>query len=138
MINNILFLAYEIWFYLLLIWVLIYYYYYCIIPGFSRMQLKNWKYVVDHGILWKWEVALGQQKSVQACLILYNMTSEPSCTIHGNKHLSYEINLLQHMIETFMLWKSTGKKRSMPKSTVFQNISSWKKLSKHVALCNEW
>jgi hypothetical protein len=33
---------------------------------FSLMQLKKLKYVVDRGILWKLEVALGQQKSAQA------------------------------------------------------------------------
>jgi hypothetical protein len=43
-----------------------YYYYYCIFYGFSRIQLKKLKYVVDSGILWKLEVALGQQKSAQA------------------------------------------------------------------------
>jgi hypothetical protein len=45
--------------------VLRYYYYYYIFPGFSRIQLKKLKYVVDRGILWKLEVALGQQKSAQ-------------------------------------------------------------------------
>jgi hypothetical protein len=44
-----------------------YYYYYCIFPGFSCMQLKKLKYVVDRGILGKLEAALGQQKSAQAC-----------------------------------------------------------------------
>jgi hypothetical protein len=43
------------------------YYYYCIYPGFSRIQLNTVKYVVDRGILGKLEVALGQQKSTQAC-----------------------------------------------------------------------
>jgi hypothetical protein len=43
-----------------------YYYYYCIFPGFSRIQLKKLKYVVDHGILGKLEAALGHQKSAQA------------------------------------------------------------------------
>jgi hypothetical protein len=42
--------------------VLRYYY----IFGVSRLQLKKLKYVVDRGILWKLEVALGQQKSAQA------------------------------------------------------------------------
>jgi hypothetical protein len=41
-------------------------YYHCIFPGFSRMQLNKLKYVVDRGILWKLEGALGQQKSAQA------------------------------------------------------------------------
>jgi hypothetical protein len=64
MINNILFLAYEIWFYLFLItsikilllyisWVFLY-------------TTKKLKYVVDRGILGKLEAALGQQKSAQA------------------------------------------------------------------------
>jgi hypothetical protein len=38
-----------------------------IFPGFSRIQLKKIKYVVDRGILWKLEVALCQEKSAQAC-----------------------------------------------------------------------
>jgi hypothetical protein len=45
-----------------------YYYYYCIFPGLSLKQLKKLKYLVDRGILEKLEVALGQQKSAQACL----------------------------------------------------------------------
>jgi hypothetical protein len=65
MTHNILFLAYEISFHLLLItsikilllllyisWVFLY-------------TTKNLKYVVDRGILWKLEAALGQQKSAQ-------------------------------------------------------------------------
>jgi hypothetical protein len=52
--------------------VLRYYYYYYhhhhrIFPGFSRIQLKKLKYVVDRGILGKLKVALGQQKFAQAC-----------------------------------------------------------------------
>jgi hypothetical protein len=43
------------------------YYYYFIFPGFSHIQLKKLKYVVDRGILWKFEVAHDQQKSAQAC-----------------------------------------------------------------------
>jgi hypothetical protein len=45
-------------------------YYYCIFPGFTRIQLKKLKYVVVRGILWKLELALGQQKSAQACSIV--------------------------------------------------------------------
>jgi hypothetical protein len=44
-------------------------YYYCVFPGVSRIQLKKLKYVVDRGILWKLEVALGQQKSAQSWLV---------------------------------------------------------------------
>jgi hypothetical protein len=63
MINNILFLAYEILFYLLLITsIKILLYTYWVYP----IQLKKIKYVVDLGILGKLEVALGQQKSAQA------------------------------------------------------------------------
>jgi hypothetical protein len=64
MINNILFLAYEIWFYLLLITsikILLLY-----ISWVFPYTTKKIKYVVDRGILWKLEVALGQQKSAQA------------------------------------------------------------------------
>jgi hypothetical protein len=48
--------------------VLRYYFYYCIFPGFSRIQPKQLKYVVNRGILGKLEVALGQQKSAQVCI----------------------------------------------------------------------
>jgi hypothetical protein len=49
--------------------------YYCIFPGFSRIQLSKLKYVVDRGILWTLEVALGQQKSAQACFRAYSKAS---------------------------------------------------------------
>jgi hypothetical protein len=60
MINNILFLAYEIWFYLVLITSIK-----ILLPFYILwvLQLKKLKYVVDRGILGKSEVALGQQKS---------------------------------------------------------------------------
>jgi hypothetical protein len=41
-------------------------YYYWIFLGCSRTQLNKLKYLVDRGILGKLEVALVQQKSVQA------------------------------------------------------------------------
>jgi hypothetical protein len=59
MINNILFLAYEIWFYLLTITsinILLLLYISWVFP----YTTKKLKYVVDRGILWKLEVALGQ------------------------------------------------------------------------------
>jgi hypothetical protein len=70
MINNILFLAYGIWFYLLLITsikILLLLLLLYISWGFPYTT-KKIKYVVevDRGILWKLEVALGQQKSAQA------------------------------------------------------------------------
>jgi hypothetical protein len=69
MINNILFLAYDIWLYLLLITsikILLLLYISWVFP----YTTKKIKYVVDRGILWKSEVALGQQKSAQACSTL--------------------------------------------------------------------
>jgi hypothetical protein len=44
--------------------------YYNIFPGFSRIQLKKLNCMVDRGILWKLEVAVGQQKSSKAWPIL--------------------------------------------------------------------
>jgi hypothetical protein len=70
MINNILFLAYEIWFYLLLI-ASIKILLMCISRVFPYTTKNKLKYVVDRGILWKSEVALGQQKSAQACITPY-------------------------------------------------------------------
>jgi hypothetical protein len=48
-------------------------YYDCIFHGFSHIQLKILKYVVDRGILLKLEVALGQQKSAKACSNISNV-----------------------------------------------------------------
>jgi hypothetical protein len=66
MINNISFLVYEIWFYLLLIAsikIVLSFYISWVFP----YTAKRLKYVVDRGILWELEVALDQQKSAQTC-----------------------------------------------------------------------
>jgi hypothetical protein len=52
---NILFLAYEIWFYLPITSIKI------LLLLFFPYTTKTIRYVVDRGILWKLEVALGQQ-----------------------------------------------------------------------------
>jgi hypothetical protein len=81
MINNILFLAYEILFYLLLITsikilllLLLY-----ISWGFPYTT-KKLKYFADRGILWKLERVLVQQKSAQAWLTLAHCWASVSHT----------------------------------------------------------
>jgi hypothetical protein len=85
MINNILFLAYEIWFNLLLITsikklllllLLLLLHISWVFPHTTKNTLK---YVVDRGILWKLEVALGQQMFAQDCHI-------PSAATVGLEH----------------------------------------------------
>jgi hypothetical protein len=41
------------------------------------------------------------------------MTSGPSCTAHGSRHLSFRTNLQQHLIGTFTSQKHTGRKRNL-------------------------
>jgi hypothetical protein len=72
-------LAYEIWFYLLLITsikILLLLY----ISWDFPYTTKQLKYVVDRGILWKLEVALCQQKSAQAWCRTYDVLYKSSFT----------------------------------------------------------
>jgi hypothetical protein len=55
--------------------VLRYYYHY--ISWVFPYTTKKIKYLVDRGILWKLEAALGQQKSDQACTTAYRLQQPP-------------------------------------------------------------
>jgi hypothetical protein len=76
--------------------------------GVGHSSKKWWKFVF-HFII---------NVCIVNSFILYDMTSRPSRTSHGNRQLTYRKNLVQQLIRTYTSCKRTGRKRSLLIGTV--------------------